>query len=142
MIQKFLDYRVGAYMAHNPATVRPDMSLGELRALFEARDFNGFPVVEAEKLAGFVTKIDFLKAFAFSPVRMVPNYDELMARPVRDVMTTAVVSVEEEAPLTRALQLMIELKARSFPVVDRAGNLKGIIAREDIMRALRDATKS
>jgi CBS domain-containing protein len=142
MIQKFLDYRVGAYMAANPTTVRPDMSLAALRALFEEKDFNGFPVVEAGNLVGFVTKIDFLKAFAFSPLRMVPDYDELMARPVRDVMTTAVVHVEAESPLTRALQLMIELKARSFPVLDRAGSLKGIIAREDIMRALRDATKS
>ncbi|MEW6297726.1 MAG: CBS domain-containing protein [Thermodesulfobacteriota bacterium] len=32
------------------------------------------------------------------------------------------------------------MKARSFPVVAPDGHLVGIIAREDIMRALKEAT--
>lgn len=52
-------------------------------------------------------------------------------------MTEAVVSVEPTAPLTRVLQLMVNLKARSFPVMDLEGRLVGMISREDIMRALK-----
>jgi len=35
---------------------------------------------------------------------------------------------------------MVNLKARSFPVVDGNQQLVGIISREDVMRALREAT--
>jgi CBS domain-containing protein len=64
-----------------------------------------------------------------------------MNRTVGDVMTEAVVHIEPAAPLTRALQLMVNLKARSFPVVAPDGHLVGIIAREDLMRALQEATR-
>ena len=88
-----------------------------------------------------MTKFDFLRAFAFTTGQMVPHYDELMGRPVADVMTEAVVHVEPTAPLTRVLQLMVNLKARSFPVMSPDQQLVGIISREDVMRALREATQ-
>jgi len=43
--------------------------------------------------------------------------DELMRRPVGEMMTGAAVHVEPTAPLTRVLQLMVSLKSRSFPVI-------------------------
>jgi CBS domain-containing protein len=72
---------------------------------------------------------------------VVPHYGELMARTAAEVMTEAVVHVEPTAPLTRVLQLMVSLKARSFPVIDRDRRLVGMISREDTMRALRDSTR-
>jgi CBS domain-containing protein len=105
-------------------------------------DFDVFPVMDGNKIVGLVTKFDFLKAFAFTTKQLLPHYDELMSRTVADVMTEAVVHVEPGAPLTRTLQLMVNLKARSFPVVAPDGHLVGIIAREDIMQALKEATQS
>ena len=64
----------------------------ELEALFKKHDFNSFPLVEKEKMLGIVTKFDFLRAFAFTTGQMVPHYDELMRRPVAEMMTEAVVS--------------------------------------------------
>ena len=75
--------------------------LRELEALFEKHDFNSFPVVEEGKMLGIVTKFDFLRAFAFTTGQMVPHYDQLMRRPVAEVMTEAVVHVEPAAPLTQ-----------------------------------------
>jgi CBS domain-containing protein len=37
---------------------------------------------------------------------------------------------------------MVNLKARSFPVVAPDGHLVGMIAREDIMRALKETTRA
>jgi len=139
---KFLEYTVGQYMVHPVKTVTRQTSLQELEALFTKHDFNAFPVMEGHTMVGLVTKFDFLKAFAFTTRQLVPHYDELMRRIVEEVMTEAVVHVDPAAPLTRTLQLMINLKARSFPVVASDGNLVGIIAREDIMRALKDATRT
>jgi len=137
---RFLEYTAGQYMTHPVKTVTRQTTLRELEALFEKHDFNAFPVVEGGEMVGLVTKFDFLKTFAFTTGQMLPHYDELMSRTVGEVMTEAVVHVEPAAPLTRVLQLMVNLKARSFPVVAPDHHLVGIISREDIMRALEEAT--
>ena len=38
-------------------------------------------------MLGIVTKFDFLRAFAFTTGQMVPNYDELIRRPVAEKTT-------------------------------------------------------
>ena len=91
-------------------------------------------------MVGIVTKFDFLKAFAFTTGQMVPHYDELMKRQVAEMMTEAVVHVEPTTPLTRVLEMMVNLKTRSFPVIGPGRELVGMISREDVMRALREAT--
>src|SRR4029453_909094 len=103
--------------------------------------FNAFPVMDGKEVSGLVTKFDFLKAFAFTTKQLLPHYDELMERKVSEVMTEAVIHVEPAVPLTRALQLMVSLKARSLPVMTADKKLVGMIAREDIMRALKETTR-
>ena len=114
----------------------------ELEALFGDYDFNAFPVVEDGILVGVATKFDFLKNFAFTADRMVPPYEELMGRRVGDVMATEIISVTPATRLTRVLETMVAHRARSLPVVGDDGKLVGIISREDVMRALDDATRS
>jgi CBS domain-containing protein len=133
---RFLECTAGQYMTLAVRTVRRETTLGELEALFEEHDFNSFPVVEEGKLAGVVSKFDFLRAFAFTTGRIVPDYEELMGRTVADVMTEAVVHVDPDMPLTRILELMVNLKIRSFPVLAPDRRLLGVISREDVMRAL------
>jgi len=128
-------------MTRAVTTVARQTTMRELEKLFEKHDFNSFPVVEDEKMLGIVTKFDFLRAFAFTTGQMLPHYDELMRRPVAEVMTEAVVHVEPTAPLTRVLQLMVSLKNRSFPVMGLDRQLLGMISREDLMRALKEATQ-
>ena len=137
---RFLECTVSQYMTRSVETVTRRITLRELEALFEQHDFNAFPVMEERKMVGIITKFDFLRAFIFTTGQMVPRYDDLMKHLVEEVMTEAVVHVEPTAPLTRVLQLMVNLKARSFPVVDGNQQLVGIISREDVMRALREAT--
>jgi CBS domain-containing protein len=136
---RFLEYTVEQYMTSAVKTVTQNNTLWDLERLFEEHDFNAFPVVDDGHLLGVVTKFDFIKAFAFTSKQILPHYDELMSRPVGEVMTEAVVSVAPDAPLPRALQLMVNLKAGSFPVVTGEGQLVGMITRKDILRALKEA---
>ena len=138
---RFLECTAGQYMTRSVITVTRQLTMRELEQLFEKHDFNSFPVVEEGNMLGIVTKLDFLRTFAFTTGQMLPHYDDLMRRPVIEAMTEAVVHVEPAAPLTRVLQLMVNLKARSFPVVGAQGQLLGIISREDVMRALKEATR-
>jgi CBS-domain-containing membrane protein len=138
---RFLECNVLRYMTRDVIVVARNTTLRELEDLIAAHDFNAFPVLEDGRMIGIVTKFDFLKAFAFTTRQMVPHYDELMLTTVGDVMTEAVVDVRPEAPLTRVLQLMVNLRARSFPVLDHEGRLAGIISREDIIRALKQSVQ-
>lgn len=137
----FLACTAKRYMTRTVTTVTRQTTMRELGALFEKHDFNAFPVVEDGKMLGIVSKFDFLRAFAFTSSQVVPHYDELMGRSVSDVMTEAVLHVDPASPLTRVLQLMVSLKARSFPVMNADQQLEGIISREDVMRALKEATQ-
>jgi len=138
---RFIECTVEKYVTRAVRTVTGQTTMRELEALFEKYDFNSFPVVEEGKMFGIVTKFDFLRAFAFTTGQMLPHYDELMRRPVAEVMTEAVVHVEPTAPLTRVVQLMVSLKNRSFPVIGPDRQLLGMISREDLMRALKEATQ-
>ena len=138
---RFLESTAEQYMTRSVRTVTRQTTLRELEELFEKHDFNSFPVVEEGKMLGIITKFDFLRAFAFTTGQMMPHYNELMRRPVAEMMTEAVVHVEPAAPLTRVLQLMVGLKSRSFPVIGPDAQLVGIISREDVIRALKEATE-
>ena len=71
-------------MTRTVITVNRQTTMRELAALFEKRDFNAFPVVEDGMLFGFISKFDFLRAFAFTTSQVVPHYNELMSRPAAD----------------------------------------------------------
>jgi CBS domain-containing protein len=137
---QFLSCTTAQYMTSQVRTVDRSITMRQLEELFEKHDFNSFPIVENGHVLGIVTKFDFIRVFAFSTNRMVPNYDELMELTVGDMMTGAMVHVAPDTPLTRVLQLMVDLKSRSFPVLDSANHLVGLISREDIMRALHQTT--
>jgi len=132
----FLEQIVADYMTRNVATVRRDISVRELGRNFKETDYNGYPVEEASQVVGFVTKFDYLACFEFTPARMLPHYDDLMKRTVADVMTPEFIYARSDTKLTRVLQLMVQHRIRSMPVIDEDQRLTGIIAREDIIRAL------
>jgi CBS domain-containing protein len=67
---------------------------------------------------------------------MVPRYADLMNRAIGDMMTSEFIYVRPDTRLTRVLQLMVEHRIRSIPVLDGGQRLAGIIAREDILKAL------
>jgi CBS domain-containing protein len=136
-LQKFLTMQAKDVMTKLALTVSRQLSLRELEHLFESYDFNGFPVVEDRHLIGIVTKFDFLKNFVFTPSTVFPHYDDLMKRTVEEIMIKKVCTVHSSTPLTRVLQLMVETRDKSFPVVNENNRLIGIISRGDIVRALR-----
>jgi CBS domain-containing protein len=136
---EFVEYQVSDAMTFHPVTVRPTATLAEVEALFEKHDYDCFPVCTADgRLCGVVSKLDFLRAFAFTTDAMVPRYAEIMQRPVSSVMTDEPTTVPEDTPLTRVLQMMIGTRHKSFPVLT-GRMLLGMISRQDIVRALRRA---
>ena len=135
-MDSFIDQVVADHMTRSVTTVARGLTLRELGELFEREDFNTFPVVENGQVAGLVSKFDHLACFVFTPARMMPRYDDLMKRTVADIMTSDFIYVGTDTRLTRVLQLMVDHRIRSMPVIDGDQRLAGIISREDMMRAL------
>jgi CBS domain-containing protein len=140
-VYRFLEETAGNYMTRAVKTVTREVTVRELGDMFDRDDFNTYPVEEDGQVAGIVTKFDMLKCFAFTPNQMVPRYADLMSRKVTDVMTSDFIYVRPDTKLTRVLQLMVEHRIRSIPVLDGSSRLTGIIAREDILRALAVAVR-
>ena len=136
---KFLEATAGEYMTRTVKTVTRNTTMRELQGMFDESDFNCFPVRENGDIVGLVTQFDFLKCFAFTTGRMVPGYAELMSRTVAEVMTPEFIYVDAGTRLTRVLQLMVDHRMKSIPVLNAEQRLVGIISRQDIMRALANA---
>ena len=137
----FIHYQARDVMTSNPVTVTKNATIEEAEAIFEENDFNGLPVIDENgALIGMVTKLDLLKAFVFTETFKVPAYGQIISRPISTVMTEEIDFVDPERPLTRVLNRMIRSKYKSLPVVED-GKVVGMIAREDVLRALRRAAK-
>lgn len=153
-------------MTADVETVRPDDEISEVLTRLSRADFNGFPVVEDDTVVGIVTQSDLVQLFQprdrtlWIPIGFPPflesvtygidlSWDELdlgidlfsnASKPVSEVMTTPVVTVHPEDDLDLVLDLLAddERDINRIPVVDEDGGLLGIIARQDVIRVLRD----
>ena len=133
---EFLDALVQDVMSR-PVSVPPETTLREAEKILEKNGFNAVPVVDAgERVIGYVTTLDLLKAFDFSEDSILPPFEQAMQRPVEGVMSRDPQPVAPREHLTRVLRKMVESRNKSFPVVED-GRLVGIVAREDLMYALR-----
>ena len=137
---EFLQETVANNMTRSVRSVIPETTVGDLYRLFAADDFDAYPVVRDDQLVGMVSKLDALKVFAFARDQILPHYADGMGATVDEIMTTQVIAVEPDTRLQRVLQLMIEHRVKSLPVIDQWRNLVGIIAREDVMRAMERCT--
>jgi len=123
------DVPVARLMSHRAATLHPELTVANLvdeRLMSTAE--RAFPVVDGERLLGIVTLED---------VRKIPRAKWPTFR-VRDIMTPAreLSIVTPEDPAAAALAKLAQRDVEQLPVVDRTGQLVGLIRRRDILRWL------
>jgi len=133
---EFLQETVENNMTRNARSVSPETTVGDLYRLFAADGFDAYPVTRGDTLVGMVSKLDALKVFGLSEEHILPRHKEGMATTVDEIMTSDVVAVDGETNLQRVLELMVSHRMKSLPVIDRRHHLVGIIAREDVMKAM------
>lgn len=57
--------------------------------------------------------------------------------PVSEAMVTEMTPLPPEAPLEEAVKALLRTSQHEFPIVDAAGNLQGLLTRNDLIAALR-----
>jgi len=125
-------------MTTSIVTLDPDTRTSDAVAILRRHGIGGAPVVESGRAIGVATVSD-LSALQPKAQRTGPFLRPQRGRPdwcVRDLMTqTAIVAVPDE-PLARAIVRMDDARVDRLPVVDAGGRPVGILAREDVLRAV------
>ena len=131
------DYVAGDVMMHRPVTIGPHATLADAEDIFERYGFNCLPVHGGEALLGVLTKLDLLRALQLG-LDDLASYESIMGREVQSTMTRDPVTVGPGTPITEVLQILVETRYKSVPVVIGA-LLLGVVSREDVTRAIRRA---
>ena len=111
-----------SWMIVDPITLEPEATLLEAIEIMERHKISGVPVTRQGRLVGILTHRD---------LRFVRDLD----RPVDAAMTKDVVTASEATTLEQAMDILQAHKVEKLPVVDRQGNLKGLITAKDIQKA-------
>jgi IMP dehydrogenase len=109
---------------HDPITVSPDTSIGEVIQLTRANSISGVPVTDKGKLVGIVTSRD---------LRFETRYDA----PVSVAMTPRekLVTVQEGASRQEVTALLHKHRIEKVLVVNGDFELRGLITVKDIQKA-------
>jgi acetoin utilization protein AcuB len=120
---------VKKFMSSKLVTVSEEASIAEAVNLLKKHSIRHLPVVKGEKVVGLVTETELRGA-------IFPAMIEDLT--VKDVMISQPVTVDPEAPLEEAARLIYHNKVTALPVVDKTGELRGIISMVDMLLALID----
>jgi CBS domain-containing protein len=110
-------------MTSNPRTVSPNDTIQNAARIMRDEDTGAVPVVENGRPVGMVTDRDIV-------LRAVAENGQL-DRPVRDIVSTDLVTVRPDMSTKEAAQLMSEHQIRRLPVVEN-DRLVGIVSLGDL----------
>ncbi len=109
-------------MSKNPRTVAPDDTVMTAKIKMKKYGISGMPVVKERQLKGIISTHDIFEC-----------YDRgSMNDPVSSYMTRNIIILEEDMPISFALNYFNKYKYRRFPVLNRHKEIAGIITSRDI----------
>jgi acetoin utilization protein AcuB len=127
------------WMSHPAITIDVEAYIKEAAKLMEAHHIRGLPVMRDGRLVGYITDKDIKRASA-SEVSRLENapeiYRMITSIKVREFMTKNPTRIPINCTIDKAAEIMLKCSLSSAPVVDLAGDLKGVVSQTDIFRAL------
>src|SRR5215469_11330566 len=89
-------------MIADPITVHPEQPIGDALAIMERHGISGLPVVSEEHLVGILTNRDL-------------RFERRLGRPVREVMTTKVITAQPGISLDEAKEIFQQHRIEKLP---------------------------
>jgi CBS domain-containing protein len=135
---------VSKIMTPKVITVTEKQTLKELSKLMYQRNIGGIIILkdilpndtsDVDKPIGIITERDIAQLVAFSSnISTDTPTSELMSKPL--------ITINQNASIKDATDLMQQNNIRRLPVLDNKGKLVGIITAKDILKAMMDLLKS
>lgn len=137
--------RVKDVMTKEVFAIAPTTPLSQVVKLMVERGLKATPVVENEKVVGIITGGDLLARagmeWRLSIQRILPEHlflkqiQQLSAagKTAQDIMTTPIITIQEDESVAMAAQMMTECHIKRLPVLNEQGTMVGILSRMDIL---------
>ena len=120
-VEKVKKYESG--MILDPITLGPDALVSEALDLMRKYGISGVPITVKGKLVGILTNRDL-------------RFETNVKQPVKNLMTEeGLVTAQVGTTLDQARKILQKNRIEKLPVVDKNGNLKGLITIKDIEKA-------
>jgi CBS domain-containing protein len=145
---------VAEVMTRDPLTVTPDTPLTDVIRTIAERKISGLPVVDdAGKLVGVISETDLMwretgvtqppyimlldsVIYLENPGQYERDLHKALGQTVKEAMSQKPITITPEKPLREAAQILHEHKIHRLPVLDRDGQVVGILTRGDVIRAM------
>ncbi len=109
-------------MIMDPITLTPEQPIREALRVMQHFRISGIPLVNGPKLVGIITNRDL-------------RFEENLDRPISDLMTSRnLITASEGTTLEEARSILQKHRIEKLLVVDKNGNLKGLITVKDIQK--------
>jgi CBS domain-containing protein len=137
-------------MVRDVVTARPDTDVADAIKLLSEHDVSALPVVdEASNLVGMLSEVDLIHRAEIGTEKhrhwwleavtgattLAEEFAKSHGKKVGEVMTTGVISVTEETPLSEIAALFERKRIKRVPVV-KDGKLFGIVSHSNLIQAL------
>ncbi len=124
------------WMAKNVMTVDENTSLMRATRIMKENNIRRLPVVSHGKLIGIITDRDVKDASPSKTTSLDIHelYYLLSEMKVKDVMTSAPLTLLGNETLEKAAIIMLNSKISGLPVVDASGHLIGLLSETDVLR--------
>ncbi len=119
------ELRVEQAMTKEVISVTPETTMTQIREILRDNRISGLPVVKDGQMIGLVTVEDLIKALSSGQ----------MGCPASDMMTPNPVTIYADELLVSAVEKFTKHGYGRFPVINRQGELVGILTHGDIVRA-------
>ena len=130
---------VSQSMVSEVLTIEKDASVFEAQEKMANNNVRHLPIVDGDnRLIGIVTDRDIRSALPYSLIKREGSAEErekLAKLKVEDIMTENPQTIPLTYTIQDALLMIQKKKVGAFPVVDEAGELKGILSVRDLLRA-------
>ncbi len=114
--------KIREVMSKNIYIISPDSPISDAKKMMKDNGVSGLPVVKKRKLCGIISIYDIVECLEKGSVN----------DPVKKHMTKNIIILEEDMPLSFALNYFEKYKFRRFPVLNKTKELSGIITSRDI----------
>ena len=109
----------------DPFFLSAEHTLGDANALMAKYRISGVPITEGRKLVGIITNRDL-------------KFETDFSKKIKESMTSeGLITAEEGITLDEAKSILAKARKEKLPIVDKEGNLKGLITIKDIEKQIK-----